>query len=163
MTLFTVSDAFVFIALLDRDPNLVRAFPLFAVGVALAYAVLAIPVGRLADRFGRMPLYLAGHVALLAVYATLGTFRMGAVAATVVALLLLGLFYAATDGVLAAAVSAALPDVSRASGMSLTQTAVGVCGFVSSVGFGFLLARARHRQRLPGDGPSGSAWRSSSP
>lgn len=141
MTLFTVSDAFVFIALLDRDPDLVKAFPLFAVGVALAYAVLAIPVGRLADRFGRMPLYLAGHVALLAVYATLGAFRMGAVAATVVALLLLGLFYAATDGVLAAAVSAALPDVSRASGMALTQTAVGVCGFVSSVGFGFLLAR----------------------
>ncbi|MFC7491296.1 MULTISPECIES: MFS transporter [unclassified Knoellia] len=141
LTLFTVSDAFLFIALLDRDPGLVKAFPLFAVGLALAYSVLAIPVGRLADRVGRMPLYLGGHVALLAVYATIHGLPTGPVTATVVALLLLGLFYAATDGVLAAAVSAALPDVSRASGMALVQTAVGVCGFVSSVGFGLLLTR----------------------
>lgn len=140
MTLFTVSDAFVFIALLDRDAGLAKAFPLFAVGVALVYSVLAIPVGRLADRYGRMPLYLAGHVALLAVYVTIDG-PMGAVAATAVTLLLLGVFYAATDGVLAAAVSAVLPEVSRASGMALAQTAVGVCGFASSVGFGLLLGR----------------------
>ena len=140
LTLFTVSDAFVFLALLDRESDLAKAFPLFAVGVALVYSVLSIPFGRLADRFGRMATYLVGHVALLAVYATVGA-PTGALTATVLALLLLGVFYAATDGVLAAAVSAALPEVSRASGMALTQTAVGVAGFASSVGFGLLLSR----------------------
>ncbi|MFW5473107.1 MFS transporter [Knoellia sp. CPCC 206450] len=140
LTLFTVSDAFVFLALLDREADLAKAFPLFAVGVALVYSMLSVPFGRLADRYGRMATYLVGHVALLAVYATVGA-PTGALAATVAALLLLGVFYAATDGVLAAAVSAALPEVSRASGMALTQTAVGVAGFVSSVGFGLLLSR----------------------
>ncbi|MDT0212541.1 MFS transporter [Rothia sp. ARF10] len=138
LTLFTVSDAFVFLALLDREADLAKAFPLFAVGVALVYSVLSVPFGRLADRFGRMATYLVGHVALLAVYATVGA-PTGALAATVTALLLLGAFYAATDGVLAAAVSAALPEVSRASGIALAQTAVGVAGFASSVGFGLLL------------------------
>lgn len=140
LTLFTVSDAFVFLALLDREADLAKVFPLFAVGVALVYSMLSVPFGRLADRYGRMATYLVGHVALLAVYATVGA-PTGALAATVAALLLLGVFYAATDGVLAAAVSAALPEVSRASGMALTQTAVGVAGFVSSVGFGLLLSR----------------------
>lgn len=144
MTLFTVSDAFVFLALLDRDADLARVFPLFAVGVALVYSLLSVPVGRLADRAGRIPTYLAGHVALLAVYVTVGAptgAPTGTPAATVAVLLLLGVFYAATDGVLAAAVSAALPEVSRASGMALAQTAVGVAGFASSLGFGLLLSR----------------------
>jgi MFS family permease len=57
-----------------------------------------------------------------------------------VALALLGLFYAATDGVLAAVVSSAVPEVSRASGLALAQTVVAMSAFVSSVVFGLLLA-----------------------
>jgi MFS family permease len=138
LTLFTVSDAFVFLTLLEQDTGLAKVFPLFAVGVALAYTVLAIPVGRLADRWGRMRVYLGGHVALLAVYAVVGL-PVGAVVVPVVTLLLMGVFYAATDGVLAAAVSAVLPEVSRASGLALAQTVVAVSGFASSVGFGLVL------------------------
>lgn len=140
LTLFTVSDAFLFLALLDRDADLAKVFPLFAVGLAVAYAVMAVPVGRLADRWGRMRVYLGGHVALLAVYAVVGG-PVGALPAAVVTLLLMGLFYAATDGVLAAAVSAILPEVSRASGLSSAQTVVAVGGFASSLGFGLLLGR----------------------
>ena len=138
LTLFTVSDAFVFLALLDRDASLARVFPLFAVGLALAYTVLAVPVGRLADRVGRMRVFLGGHVVLLVVYAIVGG-PTGVVPAGIITLLLMGLFYAATDGVLAAAVSATLPEVSRASGLSLAQTVVAASGFASSVGFGLLL------------------------
>jgi MFS family permease len=138
LTLFTVSDAFVFLALLGRDASLARVFPLFAVGLALAYTVLAVPVGRLADRVGRMRVFLGGHVALLVVYAIVGG-PTGVVPAGIITLLLMGLFYAATDGVLAAAVSATLPEVSRASGLSLAQTVVAASGFASSVGFGLLL------------------------
>lgn len=140
LTVFTVSDAFVFLALLGRDAGLATVFPLLAVGLALAYAVMAIPVGRLADRWGRMRLFVAGHVILLAVYAVAGG-PVGTAPATVAVLLLLGLFYACTDGVLAAAVSATLPEVSRASGLSFAQSFVAVSGFVSSLGFGLLLGR----------------------
>jgi MFS family permease len=140
LTVFTVSDAFVFLALLGRDAGLTKVFPLLAVGLALAYAVMAIPVGRLADRWGRMRLFVAGHVILLAVYAVAGG-PVGTAPATVAVLLLLGLFYACTDGVLAAAVSAILPEVSRASGLSFAQSFVAVSGFVSSLGFGLLLGR----------------------
>lgn len=138
LTLFTVSDAFVFLTLLEQDTGLAKVFPLFAVGVALAYTVLAIPVGRLADRWGRMRVYLAGHVALLAVYVVVGR-PGGVVVVPVVILLLMGVFYAATDGVLAAAASAVLPEVSRASGLALAQTVVAFSGFASSLAFGLLL------------------------
>ena len=138
LTLFTVSDAFVFLALLDRDAGLARVFPLFAVGLALAYTLLAVPVGRRADRVGRMRVFLGGHVVLLVVYAIVGG-PTGVVPAGIITLALMGLFYAATDGVLAAAVSATLPEVSRASGLSLAQTVVAASGFASSVGFGLLL------------------------
>lgn len=66
---------------------------------------------------------------------------MGTVSTVVLALLLLGLYYAATDGVLAAAVSSTLPEVSRASGLSLAATVVALAGFVSSLGFGILSGR----------------------
>lgn len=140
LTVFTVSDAFVFLALLERNEALARLFPLLAVGLAVAYTVFALPVGRLADRWGRMHVYLAGHVALLAVYAVV-VGSLGTVTTTVLALLLLGLYYAATEGVLAAAVSATLPDVARASGLSLASTVVALAAFVSSLGFGVLSGR----------------------
>jgi MFS family permease len=140
LTLFTVSDAFVFLALLDQGPSMAKVFPLFAVGVALAYTVLAIPVGRLADRWGRMRVYLGGHVALLGVYVVVGR-PTGVAPVAVITLLLMGAFYAATDGVLAAAVSAVLPEVSMASGLALAQTVLAVSGFASSVGFGLALGR----------------------
>ena len=140
VTVFTVSDAFVFLALLERDEDMAQLFPLLAVGVALSYTVFAVPVGRLADRWGRMRIYLAGHVALLCVYAVL-VGSLGTVATAVASLVLLGLYYAATDGVLAAAVSSTLPEVSRASGLSLARTVVAVSAFVSSVGFGLLSGR----------------------
>lgn len=140
LTVFTVSDAFVFLALLERNEALARLFPLLAVGLAVAYAVCALPVGRLADRWGRMRVYLAGHVALLAVYAVV-VGSLGTVTTTVLALLLLGLYYAATDGVLAAAVCATLPEVTRASGLSLASTVVALAAFVSSLGFGILSGR----------------------
>ena len=53
-------------------------------------------------------------------------------------LLLLGAFYAATDGVLAALASRLVPEASRASGISAAQTVVALARFGASVGFGVL-------------------------
>ena len=69
--LVTISDGFLFIALqrrLDFEP---RLLPLLFVGTALAYMLLAIPVGRVADRFGRGRTFVAGYLPLLAAYALL--------------------------------------------------------------------------------------------
>jgi len=53
-------------------------------------------------------------------------------------LALLGLFYAATEGVLAAMASVAVPRVSRATGIALVATLAGVGKLISSVAFGWM-------------------------
>ena len=53
-----------------------------------------------------------------------------------IVLLLLGTFYAATDGVLAALVSRLVSAEARGSGIAAAQTVVALTRFVSAVGFG---------------------------
>jgi hypothetical protein len=80
---------------------------------------------------------VAGHVALIAVYLLAGAPLTGT-AATVIVLLLLGTFYAATDGVLPALVSRLVPAEARGSGIAAAQTVVALARFTSSVAFGSL-------------------------
>src|ERR1041384_208149 len=61
-----------------------------------------------------------------------GTLRM------MVALVLLGVYYAATDGVLMALAGAALPQEMRASGMSLLATGTNLARLAGSILFGVL-------------------------
>jgi MFS family permease len=56
----------------------------------------------------------------------------------VLALALLGAYYACTDGVLMAAVSAWLPGELRASGFAMITTATGVSRLIGSALFGVL-------------------------
>ncbi|WP_158844149.1 MFS transporter [Saccharothrix deserti] len=136
--LATLSDAFVFILVQKATDAPLHLLPLFPLGTALVFLLAAAPLGRLADRIGRWPVFLGGHVLLLGVYVLLlgtGTGYVGVGAA----LLLHGLFYAATDGVLSARVSALVPESLRASGLSVVQTGQALARLVSSVAFGFLL------------------------
>jgi len=114
-------------------------FPLLFVGTNAAYLALAIPMGRLADRVGRARVFVAGHVALLLAYLTAAASWHGT-ASAVVSLLLLGTFYAATDGVLAALTSRLSAPESRGTGIAAAQTVVVVSRFAASVGFGALWA-----------------------
>ncbi|HEY0240602.1 MAG TPA: MFS transporter [Friedmanniella sp.] len=135
--LLTVGDGFLYLVLADAGGIGLRWFPLLMVGTNTAYFALAVPVGRLADRVGRTRVLLGGHVVLVGAYvvaATLGAHLAGVVAV----LLLLGCFYAATDGVVSALASQAVPEGSRATGIASVQTAVGLSRFASSVGFGVL-------------------------
>ena len=104
--LLTIGDGFIYLALLDHGDINVTWFPLFYVGTNVAYLLLAVPIGRLADRVGRARILVVGHLALVGAYlcAVLPT---STAAATVGTLLLLGTFYAATDGVIAAIAGAA--------------------------------------------------------
>jgi MFS family permease len=110
---------------------------LLFVGTNLAYLLLAIPMGKLADRIGRARVFVAGYVLLLGCY-LLAMLQVGGPVGLVLVLLLLGAFYAATDGVLAALASRLVPEPSRATGISAAQTVVALARFGASVGFGVL-------------------------
>jgi MFS family permease len=111
--------------------------PLPYVGLPLAYLVLAIPAGRLADRIGRGRVLLGGQALLVAVYATLLARSPGLVALLAI-LALMGAYYACTDGVLMAFASEPLPEHLRTSGLALLTTGVAGAQFVASLAFGAL-------------------------
>ena len=132
-----VSDAFVYLLLQDRLGIAPYWFPLLPVGTAGVYLLLAVPVGRWADRIGRRRVFLGGHAVLLGVYVLLGG-PLGGSALLVLTLALHGVFYAATDGVLSAAAAAVLPEDGRAGGLAVVQTGQAVGRFASSMVFGAL-------------------------
>jgi MFS family permease len=135
--LVTISDGFLFIALQRRVDFEPRLLPLLFVGTALAYMLLAIPVGRVADRFGRGRTFVAGYLPLLVAYALL-LLPAGPAAEIPVYLVLLGLYYAATDGVLMALASATLPPPLRGSGLALLVTSTSLGRLLASVFFGMI-------------------------
>lgn len=111
--------------------------PLLYVGTNVAFFIFAVPLGRLADRVGRGRVFVGGHAALLLAYACT-VVPFGGNATTIVCLLLLGAFYAATDGVLAALAGQFTPEGSTASGIAATQTVVALSRLLASTGFGVL-------------------------
>ena len=133
--LATVSDSFVYLLLQRRLGVPDRWFALLPLGTAAAFLLLAVPLGRLADRVGRWRIFLAGHGALLTAYALLLTSWHGT-ALPYAVLLLHGGFYAATDGVLMAVASDSVPEELRSSGLALVQTGQAAARFVCSLGFG---------------------------
>ncbi|TQL40454.1 sugar phosphate permease [Homoserinimonas aerilata] len=135
--LLTVGDGFIYLVLQGRGSFAAEWFPLLYVGTNVAFLALAVPVGRLADRVGRARIFVIGHVALLAAYVSAALPVAGA-PITIACLLLLGVFYAATDGIIAALATQFTPVSARASGIAAAQTVVAVCRFFASTGFGLL-------------------------
>jgi MFS family permease len=134
LALVTISDAFVYLTLREKAATPASLFPLFYVGTSAVYLLLAIPAGLLADHLGRAKMFLLGHVTLLALYVLLFT----NVSSVVLALALLGAYYAMTDGVVAALASGTLPAAMRGSGLALLTTATSLSRFVASIAFGWL-------------------------
>ncbi|MFD7154285.1 MFS transporter [Kribbella sp. NPDC059898] len=132
--LFTITDSFVYLAVQRRWDIGTNLFPLLPLGTAGTFLLLAIPLGRLGDRVGRWKVFLGGHlaliVALLLVCGPAGTWWL--------VLALHGAFYAATDGVLPAAVGPLLPENLRASGLAVLQTGQALARMAAAVGVGLL-------------------------
>ena len=145
--LVTVGDGFIYLALSDRGSLAATYFPLLFVGTNFAYLALAVPLGKLADRIGRGIIFLGGHAVLLGVY-LLAASSIGGTATLVLVLLMLGTFYAATDGVLSALATQSIPAESRASGIAAAQTVVALTRFISSVGFGLMWQLAGRSEAL---------------
>jgi MFS family permease len=133
--LVTVGDSFIYLILQRRWALDATYFPLLPLGTAASYLLLAVPLGRLADRVGRWPVFLGGHAALCAALAMLCGPAMGLWVA-VVALGLHGVFYAATDGVLMAAAGPLVPAEQRATGLAVVQTGQAITRMLSSILFG---------------------------
>ncbi|MCQ9130452.1 MFS transporter [Streptomyces hilarionis] len=133
--LTTVSDSFLYL-LLQRDGDLpAHLFPLLPLGTAAVFLTLAVPVGVLADRVSRRRLFLAGHGLLLAGYGLVLSPWHG-VPAVIAVLVLHGAFYAATDGVLAAATAGAVPPQHQGAGQALVGTGQALARFACSLAFG---------------------------
>ena len=131
----TVGDGFLYLGLQDRMHLDTVFFPLLPLGSAAVYLVLAVPFGRLADRIGRRLPFLLGNLALLGAYSTMLLPIEGpALIATVLGLM--GVFYAATDGVLMALAGPGIPRERRAGGLALLQTGQAVGRLVAAVLFG---------------------------
>ncbi|MCC3297248.1 MFS transporter [Arthrobacter caoxuetaonis] len=135
LSLLSVGDGFLYLLLLTSGGFNPVWFPLLFVGTNAAYLLLAIPLGRAADRWGRKKVFLLGHVGLLAAYACAG---FGGLGATLMCLFALGAFYAATDGVLAALMGGLVPARVRATGIAAAQTVVAVGRLLASSLFGVL-------------------------
>ncbi|WP_333776658.1 MFS transporter [Streptomyces sp. IBSBF 3136] len=133
--LATVSDSFVYLLLQRRLGVPDRWFALLPLGTAAAFLLLAVPLGRLADRVGRWAVFLGGHGALLLAYALLLASWHG-IPLPYVVLALHGGFYAATDGVLMAAASEGVPAALRSSGLAVVQTGQALARFACSLLFG---------------------------
>jgi MFS family permease len=104
----TMSDAFVYLVLQRQMNFAVGSFPLLYVLTSLGYLMLAIPAGLLADRMGRFRVFAGGYAALVVLYAVL-TMAPATLATLFVSLLLLSVYYAATEGVLMALAGVVVP------------------------------------------------------
>ncbi|ELP69779.1 MFS transporter [Streptomyces turgidiscabies] len=133
--LTTVSDAFVYLLLQRRAGIADEWFPLLPLGTAAVFLLLAVPFGALADRVGRRTVFLAGHVSLLTGYGLL-LWAPATPALPFLVLALHGVFYAATDGVLPAALADVVPEQLRASGLAIVGTSQALARFCCSLAFG---------------------------
>jgi MFS family permease len=135
LSLATASDAFIFLVLQEQLDLGTSLFPLLFVGSSSVYMLLAVPMGRLADRIGRGRVFLGGYGLLLGVYATVLS-PVAGLPVLIVALGLLGAYYAATDGVLMALGSVIVPPERRGSGLALLGTVTSVARLLASLVFG---------------------------
>jgi MFS family permease len=137
LSLVTISDSFVYLSLQRRLSFDASFFPLLYVGAALVYLLVAIPVGQLADHFGRARVFVGGYVLLLLAYVIL-LLPVTSTWLLVGCLVLVGTSAATTDGVLMALASDRLSDYAQASGLALLKTGTSLARLVSSVVFGAL-------------------------
>lgn len=147
LALVTVSDSLLYLTLQRRLELSTGFFPLLFVITAFIYMVLAVPVGQFADRVGHKRVFMAGYIILGTVYALL-LLPVNLYVATGGVLLLLGLYYAATEGVLMALASGLLPTHLRTTGLALLTTGTGLARLFASSLYGAVWNWAGAEQAL---------------
>lgn len=131
LSLVTVGDAFIYLVIQQQNTLSARYFPLLFVGTAIVYLLLAMPLGRLADRIGTRVVFLCGNALLIVMYLVLGLTDLG-LGASLLCLGLLGAYYAATDGVVPAMVSQLVDGHIRASGIAFITVVIAIARMCSA-------------------------------
>ena len=146
---FSIGDGFIYLVIFEASKTDAEVgvsgfgfqwFPLLFAGTAIVFLATATPLGRLADRVGRARVWVVGQLALAAVYGAL-LFSPSSVVAVASVLVLLGLYYGATDGVLPALAAGVIPTESRSSGLGLLSTVIALSRMVAALGFGLIWER----------------------
>ena len=136
LSLGLVSDGMLYLYLQQSAEVPTSWLPLFYSGTALIFVLAAYPVGRLADKVGAKWIVVGGHALLVLWYLVmLHVPKLVGVGGT---LLVMGFFYAATDGVLMAQAALLLPESVRTSGLALLGALMGLGRMMSSILFGAL-------------------------
>ena len=141
LSMATVGDALLYVVLQRKLDLELTFFPLLFVGTALVFMLCSVPLGRLSDRVGRGKIFGLGYAVLLGVYLLLLEPLPGLLG-VLAPLLGLGLYYAATDGVLPALASASVPRELRGTGLAALATVTNIGRIVASFAFGALWAAA---------------------
>lgn len=131
------SDAFLVLKAREAGFTFRETLLLFLVFNGLA-ALLAVPAGRLSDRWGRVPFLACGWVVYALAYAAMGTAETRAAFAP--ALLGYGAFYGLTEGVEKALLADLLPADQRGTGFGAFQSVLGLGALAASPLMGFLMA-----------------------
>jgi MFS family permease len=148
LALFTVSDGMVYAGLQARGRVEPAWLPMLFVATAGVFMAAAIPIGRLSDRLGPMTVFAAGHLGLVALYALAGHDGLPPAATIAATVVLLGLYYAATDGVVMALVARGLPGAIRTTGMALVTSVIGLARMAASVVFGWCWTEWSHETAM---------------
>lgn len=129
--LCTVGDMFLFVGVQRTTGLPLGVLPLLPLATALIFMVAAAPVGRLADKFGRWKVFLAGHVVLLVGYVLVARLVRGR-AGFFGTRRFLRVHRRRADGLAGPLV----PECLRATGLALVQTAQAVARAAGAVLFG---------------------------
>jgi MFS family permease len=132
-----VSDSFIYLSLQRTLGFDAEFLPLLYMATPTIYLTLAVPFGKLADRVGSGRIIAVGYTAMLLVYVTLSS-SWPATVVGVATVVLLGMFYAATDGVFAALASGELSAETRATGLATVSTLNDGGKMIASFVFGWL-------------------------
>jgi MFS family permease len=133
------SDAFLVLKAREAGFSIREILGLFLVFNALA-AALAIPAGRLSDKFGRLPFLITGWTVYAIAYAAMGLSGGKIIFST--SLLGYGAFYGLTEGVEKALLADLLRPENRGAGFGAFQTATGVAALLASPLMGVLMTHA---------------------
>jgi MFS family permease len=137
-TLFALgnsSDAFIFLRTEGLEHSL-EAVPLAYFGFNVVYALLSTPLGALSDRWGRLPVLIAGYLAFGAVYA--GWALANQAWQPWALFLIYGIYAAATEGVSKAMVTDTVEQTRRGSALGWFNGLTGLVALPANVIGGWL-------------------------
>lgn len=138
LAMCTVSDAFLYVLIQEKSGIGFGYVPLFYVATAATFMLFAVFAGKLADRFGLRRMFIFGYCLLVVIYALLLSSQSVSGVLAAACIVMLGLFYAATEGILMAMASQLIPAGHRTTGLALLLTGVGLGRLTSSLMFGWL-------------------------